>query len=546
MLVLSVLYVPLAAGGIGVAAEPRVDAAGDRLPPEIRMRLGSTRLWHRNLVGLQFSSDGKQLLSKGDDALSWGAKPRVKWRVWDVATGKLLKTLPGSAYVNKSRPPYYPGLVTPDGKSRLQLAWDDLVCRDKVTKKTRWQINVAPNIPGPGLKDAAVNRVAFSPDGRTLAVGSNCGRIVLLDWRTGKYVKGSSRQVGLYKEWMYGAVLEGESVSFSPDSSRLIVADAMIDDEEQVLCDANTGKELRRIKNALVLAWSPDGKRLAQTSWSTGQEFLHLTEAATGKELWKIKASPDEVIFSRDGKTITYRENDGNTFVLDAQTGKSLRAFRLPASMAKDASPDAISPDGTRVAVSTVKGREIQVCRIDGRTVWSRKIPKDWKSWSVQFAGNQRLAIQVRVRKVDSFIVQILDATTGRQQCEILTGERRYRAILAVAPDGRAIAVKGLEEKREIRNTTTGRVVHTFEPRLARHQELQFSPDGKWCAFNIDDHTIEVRDSATGKLVNRFHRPEHFLRDITFTPNSRTIALTFNDCTVWLWDAVQQQPKPAR
>src|SRR5262245_26563902 len=82
----------LLAGVAGAAAQPderalvpapRVDADGVPLPPGVLARLGSGRL--RRADGpIEFAPDGKSLAAVGADAV----------RIWDAATGKLLRQIP--------------------------------------------------------------------------------------------------------------------------------------------------------------------------------------------------------------------------------------------------------------------------------------------------------------------------------------------------------------------------------------------------------------------------------------------------------------------
>src|SRR5262245_21335771 len=65
------------------AAEPRVDAYGDPLPPGAVARLGTMRFRHSDeIVACGFSPDGTQVVS---------ASHSDGVRLWDRATGRLLK-----------------------------------------------------------------------------------------------------------------------------------------------------------------------------------------------------------------------------------------------------------------------------------------------------------------------------------------------------------------------------------------------------------------------------------------------------------------------
>src|SRR4051794_15709013 len=82
---LALLFVLM--GVAPAAAQPRLDALGDPLPPGAVARLGTLRLRHPGdalTVRVVFSPDGKLLASL---AMPHGESPSVL-RLWDAATGQ--------------------------------------------------------------------------------------------------------------------------------------------------------------------------------------------------------------------------------------------------------------------------------------------------------------------------------------------------------------------------------------------------------------------------------------------------------------------------
>ena len=102
--------------------------------------------------------------------------------------------------------------------------------------------------------DSTVTAVSFSPDGKTLASGSEDNTVRVWDLATGKELQRLS----------HNSVTA--AVSFSPDGKTL--ASGSRDNTVRVW-DLATGKKLRRLsheKNVTTVSFSPDGKTLASGS----------------------------------------------------------------------------------------------------------------------------------------------------------------------------------------------------------------------------------------------------------------------------------------
>ena len=145
-----------------------------------------------------------------------------------------------------------------------------------------------------------VNSVAFSPDGRTIASGSDDETIHLWDALTGRH-----------KRILVEHERDINDVAFSPDG-RIIAGGS--DDDHIHLWDASTGNHIRTLEGHThrvnSVAFSPDGRIIASGS---DDDTLRLWDAATGNYIQTLEGHTNRVnsvAFSPDGRTIASGSDD--------------------------------------------------------------------------------------------------------------------------------------------------------------------------------------------------------------------------------------------
>jgi RNA polymerase sigma factor (sigma-70 family) len=369
-------------------------------------------------------------------------------------------------------------------------------------------------------------QVVYSHDGRWLATNSVGGEDAIRIWDsdTGKErlrLKGSR---GYHVEFR-----------FSPNGKLLAAAGP--ESPDFALWELSTGKQLRRVTLASQprrVQFSPDSKTLF-TECRDGA--ILAWDVASGKTL-PISADPvmavRELRFDASGKRLIGIADRFRAW--DALSGREVRAYPQTTGLS------ALSPDGNILASSTddgmirlvnaTTGKEVRAWKAHDRTLWALVFSADGKR--LYSAGGWEPKIRV------------WDVATARCAAE-MGGYRDGIMQLALSPDGRFLVSSGNHavEACDLRlwDLQTGREVRRFPVHLQMKHHPVFSPDSRWLAAATSrpgvaktGGEVQVWEVATGRRLHILAGHKQPVIALAFSTDSRVLATGSVDQTVRLWD----------
>lgn len=360
-----------------------------------------------------------------------------------------------------------------------------------------WNVETGAHLRTLRYHNTGVMAAAFSPDGKTVATSGIDNRLRFWDAKTGKDVT-TAEHIGLTGH--------GYSLTFSPDSKRLLVGSTKLE-----LYDVATQKPVKKDYFAETGAsqffhtanWSPKGKYIVGACDGPG---ARVWEAETGKLLYKVDVQytpgRSRFAFSADDKLLLVGTWPNGLFkVFDAETGKEQSAVKAPAGE--------VAPE------------QVQFAREMGRVAWVAQ--------KQQYQPGRAVAVA--------------DATgTELKRFDVPA----VAASLLLTNDGKRLAVGGQDGSLRVYEAETGKLEHTMLGAWSPVFRAVYAAGGKVLRTVHTNGTVHDFDADTGKPLKERALPLKGELPVTVSADGKYLA-TATDAgafTLWNLDTGEASAKP--
>lgn len=481
---------------------------------------------HRDAVlSVAFAADGATLYSGSRDGTV---------RAWEAASGRLVGTFspgpPLTAGTGVNAIAAQPVKGT-DGITTLLMA-------RAVGPANVVQLGRAGGAPGEAIPPLAghlktVRVLAFSPDGKLLASGSDDGVVKLWDAEDGSLQRS-----------LKGYAMPVTTIAFSADSKQMLTGS---EDGIAKVWDLESGKERQELQmnrpgdGVFAVAFSPDGATAVTGGHGgrTGRDFLMVWNVPAGKASRTAaghEAPVTAVAFAPDGRSFVTGARD-HTLRVWATPGGEPRAVgksERVASVACDPAGGVLASAGadgtvrlwdthTGALIRTLTGHTGRVLSVafaaDGQTLASGGVDKSVRLWNprtgaagltlsgatgpvntLAFAPDGGTLVGGTGASVADGTVVLWDARTGALRQSLSEQSLGMVHAVAVSPDGTLIATGSQAWNGgavRLWDAATGKLLLREEARTAR--AVAFSPDGKQLA--TASATLNEEGESTGEEI---------------------------------------------
>ena len=433
---------------------------------DTKIRLWNTRDWtlaqtwsaHTERVNqIAFSADGRRLVSCSSDRTV---------RIFSVEGGDQLTMF--EDYKNEDAS-FSRVAFSPDGRSVAAVSWSERVCR--IIDATDGTL-----IQKLSTSDGAVHALAFSPDSRVLATGQRNGIVRL--WSMATY-----------------------------DTSAVLLGhDAAVRD----------------------LAFSPDGRRLVTAGDDATVKTWDLAAVARRESQLYSPGSVETVVYQPTGHLLAMVDRLGGVTLVDARTRRT--TFRIDAGSAGKFFPLAFSADGKWMAYAAATGSEAHVFDLAHRATVGKFASAGGQISALSFTPSGReLMIASDLPRLT-----LWEIATSKQVVDCDPLQREVFAIIHLNRDN--LLLTAGQDGVKLRHPRTLAEQAALAPFASPIRTVAVSPDESLLVGGSSTDDLPVWDLGTRQLKTTLVGESGYVNSVTFSPDGQSFVSCHPGATLKLWD----------
>ena len=385
---------------------------------------------------------------------------------------------------------------------------------------------------------------AVSKDGKTIVSGGrdNVARI----WDMPEPAKdGKLVTVTKCKMTLTGHTNAVEVVAISPDGSTIATGSW---DASARVWDAKAGAMKQQFPNEgsiATLAFGKNGKELAIGTDSTpgnvkrfnlddGKLFGQHTHAQTVRGL-AYHPTADELISLGEERVIKRSNLTGNGTLgfINGPAAVTAPQIVLALAYSSDGKQIAVAGDNKKISVTMLADKQTRNWDAHDDVIWALAFGKDGKTL---ISGSSDKTVKI-------WNLAEWKAGDAAPPVKVLKGHTNWVFCLAVSRDGTKLASGSYDKSVRLWDLGAAKPgetppVKVLKAHSASVHSLAFSPDGVLLISGSGDRTVRIWTVPKGEQLGIIRGHKGAIRAVAFSPDGKTIASGSEDKTVKLWDLV--------
>jgi WD40 repeat protein/serine/threonine protein kinase len=369
---------------------------------------------------------------------------------------------------------------------------------------------------------AAVEDVAFSPDGRWLASACRGGAVRIWEAKTQRLERILVVAKTTTAEWLRG-------LAWSPDSRYLAACQQNAAVE---LWEVETGRRLRTLRSPgpiRSIAWSPDGRSLSGAGWFKDAVIWDIPSGELRRQLKGHTDAIQGLAWSSDSKKLATGGDDKTAKVWDAETGQCLGTLEGHTGAVK-AVTFAPYDGGSHLATASYD-RTVRIWNTREGICTHTLKGHTGEVWAVAWSPDGKQLAS----GCTEWQVILWDPDAGKQ-IRPLVGHTHIVASLSWSPDSQTLASGSWDTTVAL--WSVGKRPGSTIPGVTAwsHNHPLWSPNGKYLATGAKN--ARLWNAETGEQIHVFADQCGIAR--AWSPDSKLLALTDWKGGLWFWDSEER------